>query len=545
MRTLLVYIFPLVTALLFSVSCDNASKRTLDHADEVMISNPDSALYLLNEIDVEKLSGHQRARYAVLRAKAQTKTYTPIDDETSLNLAVDYFHNRSDSLEVQALYYHGRALQDIGKEGNALARFTMAYDLASLNGDYFFAAMAARGLHDIYSSQYVVDEGLKWAKEEKINFEKAGYNHHAQWADVDIVESLIQHNSVHEAAITIDSASKQLLDDNKDYRIVMMSYKASNLKDQGRYAESLEIYTRQEEEGVPLNAGQLCNVAECRMALGDISGAGKATEIAKGRSISTLDSLRVYRMEAEIMAAEGEYKEAFRSAMKFAYGIMADGDTRMQQPYLLILTETLRVYYLLERQLNTVLHRNTLLLTVLAGALLAAIIFLLLWRVVARRLRKKEIEVLGLQADAAESDVNNMDAVIHTLLGEPLVILNRLCERMYTESSKTLTKGTKAELKHELSHLRSDETFLDIEEVINNTDDNWMKRFDLLYPGTPESNRRLVMLLYLGFSSAAIALLTDRQSQSAVYSAKSRLKRHLGLNSSPEGKAIMERLGLA
>ncbi|MDE6264831.1 MAG: hypothetical protein K2M11_06755, partial [Paramuribaculum sp.] len=52
-------------------------ERRLDEADAVMNCAPDSALTLLTAICCDSLGGGQRARYALLRTKAEVKNYKP------------------------------------------------------------------------------------------------------------------------------------------------------------------------------------------------------------------------------------------------------------------------------------------------------------------------------------------------------------------------------------------------------------------------------------------------------------------------------------
>ncbi len=105
-------------------------------------------------------------------------------------------------------------------------------------------------------------------------------------------------------------------------------------------------------------------------------------------------------------------------------------------------------------------------------------------------------------------------------------------------------KGMLNELDPVLKSFRSDETFDDMVGVINTYDNDWMARFDAVYPDLTKANRQLVVLLYLGFSMPSITLLTDKKSSSATYTAKSRLKKLLAENTSPEAIDIQTRLGL-
>ena len=71
--------------------------------EDLMVTAPDSALALVENF---RPSGRaEKARRALLIAKAKNKAYIDIADDSLIETAVDYYRGHNDSLEVQALYY--------------------------------------------------------------------------------------------------------------------------------------------------------------------------------------------------------------------------------------------------------------------------------------------------------------------------------------------------------------------------------------------------------------------------------------------------------
>ncbi|MDE6265274.1 MAG: hypothetical protein K2M11_09055, partial [Paramuribaculum sp.] len=77
-------------------------ERRLDEADAVMNCEPDSALTLLEAMCCDSLVGGQRARYALLLTKATDKCYKPVEDDSLISFAAEYYAGRGDSLEAQS-----------------------------------------------------------------------------------------------------------------------------------------------------------------------------------------------------------------------------------------------------------------------------------------------------------------------------------------------------------------------------------------------------------------------------------------------------------
>lgn len=70
----------------------------------------------------------------------------------------------------------------------------------------------------------------------------------------------------------------------------------------------------------------------------------------------------------------------------------------------------------------------------------------------------------------------------------------------------------------------TDSNFIvEIENLINLHDSDWMKKFRELFPNLKSHQYRLAVYLYLNFSPAAIAILTGKQRNN-VYVDKSKLK---------------------
>lgn len=522
--------------------CKTSTDKALERADKIMISAPDSALMILDDIDTANLNQDQKLWHLLLTAKAIDKNNLEKKRSVNLDNVVNAYHGRGDSLEVQGVFYNARFLDVDNKVAEALFHYLLAYDLACKINDNFYAGLSARYLSKIYGNLYSVDEQLKWAKTEKQKFSDSGYTIYADWADIDILAALFKINYKEAEKLISDIRKKELMKE-KYYEALVLHYEAANSHDLKEYENSIAVYDKIRELGIyPLTSTQWCQIAECNLGLDRVKGAQEASDSAKPLARTNLDSIQIRRIEAKIHAAKGEYREAYEAADAFGHGIMADGDTRLRAPFLNELTTALRENYHMERTLNRMLNRYLWLSIAGLILLLIAIVASILWLIAKKRLRRQEAEVIGLQAESIDSDIRKLSER-GIRLADTFSVLDHVCERIYLMPSKN-AKGVLNELDAVLKLFRSEETFADMAKVIDSSDNGWMKHFDTVYPDLSRANRELVILLYLGFSIPSITLLTDKKTSSAAYTAKSRLKKVLAENDSPEALEIQTRLGL-
>lgn len=104
-------LFYIVLSLVTIVACVTACTQRddldrIDAAEAVVETCPDSALALLQEVDPAQLRGWKTpARYALAYTTAQIKCDIPIDDDSLIRIAVDYYRPDSTVEHMRSLYY--------------------------------------------------------------------------------------------------------------------------------------------------------------------------------------------------------------------------------------------------------------------------------------------------------------------------------------------------------------------------------------------------------------------------------------------------------
>lgn len=135
----------LFLTLMLMTACtgEKYSRKMLSSAEQIIESNPDSALILLNEIDTiaELHSDDARALYYLLLTQAQYKCYKPTTSDSMLCLSRDYY-TKTDNKKMLARTYYYMAMTEFErkhyeksipllKEGIAMAEQTGDNELIS------------------------------------------------------------------------------------------------------------------------------------------------------------------------------------------------------------------------------------------------------------------------------------------------------------------------------------------------------------------------------------------------------------------------------
>lgn len=111
--------------ILAGCTSKNEYSRLLVQADALMLSQPDSALYLLQEIAPRQFPNKaDRAYYALLLTQAEYKNYIKLTSDSLIQNAVSYYGQTKNRLmQAKAYYYQGCTFSDM----NECDKATKAY----------------------------------------------------------------------------------------------------------------------------------------------------------------------------------------------------------------------------------------------------------------------------------------------------------------------------------------------------------------------------------------------------------------------------------
>ncbi len=138
-----------------------SSRRDYEYLQSVdTISNVchDSAYTMLETMDFESLSLRNKAYYALLYTSARYKQYLPIEDDSLISIAVDYYTDNFDQqMLIRALMIKGGVLSDIGFNRLALECYKAAEEIIDTT-DYLTCGLLNTRFGELYQKSYITND---------------------------------------------------------------------------------------------------------------------------------------------------------------------------------------------------------------------------------------------------------------------------------------------------------------------------------------------------------------------------------------------------
>ena len=174
-------LFILVFAATF-VACERHSEHwnTLTEVESYIEERPDSALVVLEKIDVSELSGkEERAKHALLYSMALDKNFVDKTDFEVLQPAIDYYKDNGTATDkLRTHFYQGRIYQNAGNNAAAMECFVNALSEGSNSVDLKTKARVYYAQAMIYYSLYDWENFLKSIKKAANLYQESGLHHH-------------------------------------------------------------------------------------------------------------------------------------------------------------------------------------------------------------------------------------------------------------------------------------------------------------------------------------------------------------------------------
>lgn len=143
-------------------SCDNRPyPRTLQIADSLIETSPDSALSLLEQLkdSIDQEPEETQIYYKLLSVKVQDKTYTTHTSDSTIRQVLRYYRKKEDKKHLpEALYYAGRVCTDLGDATQALEYFQKAIEKSEGSTDYRLINRIYSQMGTLYLYQDVYDK---------------------------------------------------------------------------------------------------------------------------------------------------------------------------------------------------------------------------------------------------------------------------------------------------------------------------------------------------------------------------------------------------
>lgn len=167
MRTVRV-LFPIfVLFVLLACSGQRSHEQALQHVRVIINEYPDSALRLLDSMEVysDDFSESTRMHWLMLQLSAQNKCYIDFHSDSLHQIVVDYFdHHGTSNERMTAHYLLGRAYSDMGEAPMALRCYQDAVECAdtmATDCDYYTLCSVYGQMATIFNAQHLPKEAIE------------------------------------------------------------------------------------------------------------------------------------------------------------------------------------------------------------------------------------------------------------------------------------------------------------------------------------------------------------------------------------------------
>lgn len=164
-----------------TISCSGTKEQeTLNSAEMLMESHPDSALIILSTIDKGQLSDKsQEAKYALLMSMALDKNYIDTTSFDVLQPAIDYYLEKGTPDEkLRTYYYQGVIFHNQGDRDNALDSYVKGLDISHDCKDSLTVARTLVAQGDLYNGFFDFDSYINCNLNAAIIFRNLGKKNH-------------------------------------------------------------------------------------------------------------------------------------------------------------------------------------------------------------------------------------------------------------------------------------------------------------------------------------------------------------------------------
>lgn len=312
------YIITIIFALCLA-SCSQHSKHwdTLAQVESYIEENPDSALSVLQGIEVDDLSGsEEKAKHALLLLMALDKNDVAETDFEILHPAIDYYKNNGTTTEqMLTLFYQGQIHRINSQYAQALACFGEAIKIDENSKDIQTKARIYDAQGDVYRVLTKWDETIKSKLCAAEYFSKLNNTDSSVSSLLDVFYTYTQNGDSNSAGRYHNKCNDYLKDISSKTRNKYYCYYLNYLIATNKL-NVIENTIQEYLSEVPANNLDYLSLAYAYMALGDVNKVAEA--LSKNELLADKENiLRQYAIVAALNAHMQEGRDMLKSSKKF------------------------------------------------------------------------------------------------------------------------------------------------------------------------------------------------------------------------------------
>ena len=544
--------------------------ETLSHIESYIIERHDSALIVLEQIDISELSSkEERAKHALLLSMAMDKNYIYKTDFKVLQPAIDYYEDSGTTTDkFQTYYLQGRIYQNQGNETEAMILYAQAKELLSGIDAPFLVGQLHTEIGNIYRSNYDYAKSLEAYQTAYDLYVKAGLESHAAYTLLDIGLSYWNLEDNAKGIEYINEALQIAIKLHDEY-LEMICYQnivflCDDIDAVGRCGSVVEaLVNRYDIE--KFGSGALVAIASYYAEVKDYDRMNEFMGRAWSNTTNAKDSVNVYLTQADILKRVGKSEEALKF---FEAGVkLQNREVRssLKQP----IETTQKEYFQQQAEYNAYRLKKDreLYLTLGVIALLALIVVAMYIR---HRMLSKDLEIskymmlsselqsairdredrlsaiseyISSQQETHNTMVGDMHSQIAELFEKQYELLDRLSNTYYetqgvSKEKESIFKQVKSEIDKFATDKRS---IAQLEKIVNTYKRNVIGLVRSEIPNISGRDITLLCYVYAGFSAKSISVFIG-ETTSNILTRKSRLRSKIAKLETPNAKVILEEM---
>ncbi|MBR5892971.1 MAG: tetratricopeptide repeat protein [Bacteroidaceae bacterium] len=565
------YISIIILALCL-VACNRHSKHweTLMQVETFIVQRPDSALAVLEHINISELKGkEERARYALLYTQAKDKNYI---DETDLSLICEAqkYYKESDNVRYRflSLYYYGRVLCNNSDFHKAIIAYTEAEALLEKLGDENLSGLLYVQIGNIYRITHDYDKCLEAYKSAYNHYSKAKLDSHMAYSllDIGIAYWNLTDTAIAEEYFTQSLMMAKALNDEYLERICYENlFVLYDEIDENEKCTNIAFELNEKFNSSLFSPVCLASMASYNAKIGDYESIDKYLIEAWNGTQNKSDSIALYFQSANIMKIIGNTDKALDY---FEKGINLQNEElryAMQQPIVSIQKD----YFQNQAEYNSYRLKKNLQIYVTLS-IIVFLILLIVFMYMRHRFLKKDLEISKYMDLASElqvsirdkeakisefserisvseqthiSQIHEMSGHIAELFHKQYELLDKLSNTYYeTHGCSKEKESIYEQVKSEINKFANDKkTMAQLERIVNTYKNNVMSHIREEIHSISERDIKLLCYIYAGFSAKSISIFVG-ETTGNILTRKYRLRNKIIRLNTPNAEIMLQEM---
>ncbi len=507
----------LQAAVLASCSKDSGINQSLSDAEQVMQEHPDSAFYILRDIEPEELWSRQsKARHSLLMSMAFDKNFIDLTTDSLIYVAVKYYSRHRDyERRFLSYYYQGRVYENAKEYNKAILSYTEAEQVIDRFDNDYVKGLLYSHLGILHEKILDYPKGLDYYTKAE-SFYGDGYPIQKYDSKLCIAEMYMKMNIKEKAVNLITEVLHWAIDNSNEYIVGECEFLLNNwnLHKKGGYSEFLSSYS---------NGTLHCNVKLARNAADNYKkdSATFYLDRAWHLAANTRDTILMHYYTYKVYKSLGDYKAALNSHEIVLYAQDTLVRTALQQPLITVQ----RDYYHSQAENRALKLKNIRMLS-LCGAVILVLLIALMFLYYHHQLviKQRNLDDYILLHQELETVLASRNKSIKELFSKQYQLLDKLCKAYYENPRTGGDAAMYRIVAKEIETLRSSKGFNDkFVDVLNKYNDGLLSKLKADMPKLSKVEYRTLCFLYVGFSAKAISIFTGETTQ-YIHVRKGRIK---------------------